>query len=132
MNLATARYSKKQSLRILCSLFSCCLLFRFMFLLLTLLVCSDIHLNPGPKRNRSCYNFSICHQNQSSTTAYNYEKINLEACNTVNKFDMICISELYLDSSKLSDSEQLSIKVYKLVRNDHPGNVRRGDVCLFP
>ena len=34
---------------------------------------------------------------------------------TVNKFDMICISELYLDSSISPDSQQLNIKNYKLV-----------------
>ena len=89
--LATARYSKKQSLQILYPLFSCCVFFRFTFLLLTLSACGDIHLNPGPKRNRSFYNFSIYHWSLSSITAHNYEKINLlEAFNRVNKFDMIC------------------------------------------
>ena len=98
--LATARYSKKQSLRIMCPLFPLCVFFRFTVLLLTLFVCGDIHLNPGPKRNRSRYNSSICHWNLNSITAHNYEKINLlEAYNTDNKFDMICISESYLDSS---------------------------------
>ena len=55
----------------------------------------------------------------------------LEACNTVNKFDMICISESYLDSSISSNSEQLNIEGYKLVRNHHLGNVRRGGVCSY-
>ena len=54
-----------------------CPLFRFTFLLLTLFVCSAIHLNPEPKRNRSFYNFSIYHWNLNSITAHNYEKINL-------------------------------------------------------
>ena len=49
---------------------------------------------------------------------------------TVNKFDMIYISELYLDSSISPDSQQLNIKNYKLVWNDNPGNVRRAGVCL--
>ena len=84
----------------MCPLFPLYVFFRFTFLLLTLFVCGNIHLNPGPKRNRSRYNSSICHWNLNSITAHNYEKINLlEAYNTDNKFDMICISESYLDSS---------------------------------
>ena len=39
-----------------------------------------------------------------SITAYNYKKF-------VNKFDMIWISESYLDSSLLPDNRQLNIKV---------------------
>ena len=43
-------------------------------------------------------------------TAHIYEKINVKAYNTVNKFDMICISESHLDSSMLSDNGQLNIE----------------------
>ena len=65
-------------------------------------------------------------------THHNYEKVNLlGAYNTVSKFDMICISESYLDSSLSSDSEQLSIEGYKLVRNDYPGSLRRGGACVY-
>ena len=89
-------------------------------------VCRDIHLNPTPKRNRSCSNFSIFHWNLNSITTHHYKTINLlEAF----KFDMICISKSYLDSSISSNSEQLNIE--ELVRNDHPGNVRRGGVCTY-
>lgn len=130
--LAAARYFKKQSLRILCPQFSCCVFFHFTFLLLSLYVCGDIHLNPGPTRNRPYYNFSICHWNLNSTTAHNYEKINLlQAYNTVNKFEMICISESYLDSSISPDSEQLNIESHKLIGNNHPGNVRTRGVCAY-
>ena len=129
INLATATYLKKHSLGILCPVPSCCLFFRFTFSPLTLFVRSDIHLNLMPKRNRSCYYFAIYHQNLNSATAYNYEKIKFEAYNTFTKFDMICISKSCQDSSILSNSEQLNIKGYKLVRNDHPGNVRRGVIC---
>ena len=31
----------------------------------------------------------------------------------------------------MSDSEQLNIEGYKLVQNDHPGNVRRGGVSAY-
>ena len=42
---------------------------------------------------------------------------------------MICLSESYLDPS--SDNDNQNINEYKLVRADHPGNVKRGGVCVF-
>ena len=108
--LATARQFKKKLLRILRPLFSCCAFFRFTFLLLILFVCGDIHLDPGLKRIRCFYNFSICHWNLNSITAHNHGKINLlKSYNTVKKFGLICISKWCLDSSISSDSEKLSI-----------------------
>ena len=80
----------------------------------------------------SCYNFLICHWNLNSMTAHNFEKINLlEAYNTINKFDVICLSESYLDSSIASDNDNLNIKGYNLYRADHPNNVKRGGVCAY-
>ena len=65
-------------------------------------------------------------------TAHNFEKINLlEAYNTINKFDVICLSESYLDSSIASDNDNLNIKGYNLYRADHPNNVKRGGVCAY-
>ena len=71
---ATAKYSKKQSLRIQCSL-SSSIFFHFSHVFTTDFISGgDIHLNPGPKRNKSCYNFSIFHWNLNSITAHNYVK----------------------------------------------------------
>ena len=54
-------------------------------------------------------------------TAHNFEKINLlEAYITINKFDVICLSESYLDSCIASDNDNLNIKGYNLYRADHP------------
>ena len=45
---------------------------------------------------------------------------------------MICLSESYLDSSVSSDNDNLYIRDYnKLVRADHPGNIKRGGVCVY-
>ena len=44
---------------------------------------------------------------------------------------MICLSESYLDASVSSDNDNLNIDGYKLVRADHPGNVKRGGVCVY-
>ena len=63
-----------------------------------LLIWGEVELNPGPKKTRSCYNFSLCQWNLN-----NFSKISLlEAYNVQNKFD-ICISETYLDSSFPND-----------------------------
>ena len=44
---------------------------------------------------------------------------------------MICVSESYLDLTFLSDSEDINIKGYKLVRADYPNNTKRGGVCVY-
>ena len=111
--------------------FSC--KFHFVFLLLILFVCGNIELNLGPKNRNSCYIFSICHWSLNSITACNFAKVNLlQACNVIHDFDMICLSKSYLDSSVSSGNDNLYIKDYKLLRVDHPGNVKkRWCVCLF-
>ena len=128
-----ARYFKKKSLRVAATVF--CFLsfgFRFVFILLILFVCGDIELNPGRKNRNSCYNFSICHWNLNSITAHNFAKVNLlQAYNVIHDFDMICLSESYLDSSVSSNNQNLHIKDYKLVSDDHPGNVKRGGVWIY-
>ena len=79
----------------------------------------------------SCYNFSICHWNLNSIAAHNFAKVNLlQAYNAIHDFDMICLSESYLDSTVSSDNDNLYIRDYKLVRADHPGNIERV-VCAF-
>ena len=68
----------------------------------------------------------------NSLTAHNFEKVYLlEAYNTVNKFDIICLSESFLDSSILTENNNLKINGYKMVRADHPNNVKRGGVCAY-
>ena len=82
----------------------------------------DVQLNPGTK-NKFDVNFSICHQNLNSIAAHNYAKVFLlKAYIAVYKFDIICISETYLDSSITSDDDNLEILGYKLIRSDHPSN----------
>ena len=76
-----------------------------------LLISGETESNPGPRRRDSCNNFSVCHWNLNNMTAYKFEKINLlDACNTINKFCVIYLSEFYLDSSIASDSDGLNIK----------------------
>ena len=74
----------------------------------------------------------MCHWNLNSITATNFTKVNLlQAYNAIQDLDMICLCELYLDSSVSSDNDDLYIKDYKLVRADHPWNVKRWCMHLF-
>ena len=76
---------------------SCNLLYWLYILLITL--SGDVELNPGPKR-KATQTLSICHWNLNSICAHNFAKLSLlRAYVSVQKFDIICLSETYLDSS---------------------------------
>ena len=124
-----ARYFKKKSPLVAAPVF--CFFsfgFRFVFIVLILFVCGDVELNPGPINRNSCYNFSICHWNLNSIAAHNFAKVNLlQAYNAIHDFDMICLRIL----SRFIFNDNLFIKDYKLVTADHPGNVKRGSVCVY-
>ena len=91
------------------------------FTLLLLFMLEDVQLNPGPNKNNSSRKFSVCHWNLNSLATHNFEQVGaLEAYNTINKFDIICVSESYLDSTFSTDSKDINIKGYKLVRANHP------------
>ena len=91
----------------------------------------DIKLNPGPKPN-SCKSFSICHWNLNSITSHNFIKASvLIAYNSIHKFDIICLSETYLNTETLSNNENLNIPGYNLIRADHLSNTKRGGVFIY-
>ena len=96
------------------------------FLVLLLLSHGDIEVNPGPKRKIS--KFSCCHWNVNSIVAP--DKLSLiKLYSTVQKYDIICISETFLDSSVNKSS--FLIPGYHLLRADHPNSLKKGDVCLY-
>ena len=96
---------------------------------LILLTHSDVGTNPSPKKSHSY--FSCCHWNVNSLIAHNMLKVHLlEAYNTVHKYDFICISETYFDSSVESDDDDPRINGYKLIRMDLPLKLKRGGVCI--
>ena len=91
----------------------------------------DVQLNPGPK-NKPEVNFSIFHWNLNSIAANNYAKVFLLiAYIAVYKFNIICISETYFDTSITSDDGNLEILGYNLIQSDHPSNSKRGGVCIY-
>ena len=49
----------------------------------------------------------------------------------IYNYDVICLSETYLDSSILSDDNNLEIPGYDLIRADHPSNSKRGGVWVY-
>ena len=55
----------------------------------------------------------------------------LKAYIAIHKFDIICLSETYLDSSTTSDDDNLAISGYNLIRSDHPSNNKRCGVCIY-
>ena len=95
-----------------------------------LLLHGDIEPNPGP-RNTKNHLPSFCHWNLNNLPAHNFAKmLLLKACNTIYKYDVICLSEIYLDSSIPSDYVSLDLEGYNLVCADHPNNVKRSGVCV--
>ena len=50
----------------------------------------------------------------------------IEAYNSNHKYDFICISGTYLDSSVSDDDEELAMEGYNVIHADHPSNVRKG------
>ena len=100
---------------------------RFVFTLVISFPCRNIELYPGPKNRNSNNNFSICHWNLNRTSSHNFAKVNpLEAYIPIHDFDIIFfLSESCLNSSLFFDNNNLSINDYKLVRADHPGDVKK-------
>ena len=96
-----------------------------------ILLSGDIETNPGPKPI-SGQSFSICHWNLNSISAHNYTKISLlTAYVLAYNFDIICLSETYLNSETSTDDQNLEIPDYCLLRADHPSNSKRGGVCII-
>ena len=59
-----------------------------------------------------------------------YQPITSCPC-TIHKYDILCISEAYVDSSVSVDDTTLSLLGYNVVWSDHLKNVKRGGVCLY-
>ena len=96
-----------------------------------ILLSGDIETNPGPKPI-SGQSFSICHWNLNSISPHNYTKISLlTAYVLVHDFDIICLSETYLNSETSTDDQNLEIPGYCLLCADHSSNHKRGGACIF-
>ena len=88
----------------------------------------DIEMNPGPKPS-SCNKFYICHWNLNSISTDNFIKLSfLHDYISIYNFDILCLSETYLDSTTSSNDSNLVIPGYDLYRADHLSNVNCGGI----
>ena len=76
---------------------------------LLLLLSGDIEINPGPKWS-SVINF--CHWNLNGLISHDFIKVPLvDVFITSNKFDLVCLSETFLDSTIPNDDVKIQIKL---------------------
>ena len=74
----------------------------------------------------------MCHLNLNNVVLHNFSKIQaLIAYNCIHKFDIIYLSESYLNSEILSSDSNLQIARFNFARMNHPSNSKRGGVCLY-
>ena len=95
-----------------------------------LLVCSgDININPGPKtKNQILFR----HWNLNGLAAHNFTIVYLlQVLSVTHDYDIICLSETFLDSSISNDAVRINIKGYNLLRADNPISKKRGGVCMY-
>ena len=91
----------------------------------------DIEFNPSPKSNMLNQCFSIFHWNLNSISAHLFTKVSLlSAYVSVQKSDIIFLSENYFNSEIPSDEKVSEIPGYNLVKEDHPSNSKGGGVCV--
>ena len=102
--------------------------FLFFFIQNLLSCCGDIEENPGPKYS----SLTFCHWNLNGLTAHDSTKISLlQAYITQHNDDIICLTEIFLNSSILSDDNRIKIDEYYLIRSDHPSVSKKGGVCIY-
>ena len=107
----------------------CFSLLTLLYIFILLKCHGDIELNPGPRKLKSS-SLSVCHWNLNSLCAHNFSKLTqLKAYNSLYKYDFICLSETYLDST--IPDKLIEIKGCKPVRAAHPDNIKRGGACIY-
>ena len=96
-----------------------------------ILLSEDIKTNPGPTPG-SGQCFSVCHWNLNSITAHNFAKLSLlTAYNLVHSFDIIYLSETYLNSETPPNDTRLELPGYNLFRSGQPSNNKKRGVCVY-
>ena len=95
---------------------------------LSLLMSGDVHPNPGPMTRP----LKFCHWNLNSILSRDSVKVSLiQAYNLVFNFDLIALSETYLNTSIGNDAFNHEGFSRDIFRSDHPSNAKRGGVCLY-
>ena len=98
--------------------------------LMRLVLCPDIHPNPGPGRSNNFAGgfFSFCNWNLNTLSKEDFTRITLlEAHNTEHNYDIISLCETSLD-----DNVQVpEMPGYKFHSCNHPDGNRSGGVGIF-
>ena len=99
---------------------------------ITIKLSGNIEENPGP-RSMSSDSLSICYDgNLNSIPTHNFIKLPLlHAYISVNKFDIIYLSETFLDSSISSNGDNLEVPGYTVVPTDNPNNTKGGGAWIY-
>ena len=99
-----------------------------LYIKILLYCCGDIELNPGPKQS----SLTFCHWNLNGIAAHDFIKISLlQGYITNRNFDIICLSETFLNSTIDSEDNRLKIEGYNLIRSDDPSGSKKGGVCIY-
>ena len=89
-----------------------------------------LHGNTEPNPRLKTNKFSIFHRNLNSLSAHSFSRLTQsKAYNSIYKYDFICLSETYLDSS-IPDN-LINIEGFKLVCSDHPDSMKRGGASIY-
>ena len=75
---------------------------------------------------------SICHWNLNSISAHDYVNFSLlRVYPTFHKFNTICLSEIYLNSSNSPNDDTSERSGFDLMCSDHSFNSKRGGVSIY-
>ena len=84
--------------------------------------CRDIEENLGPNYS----SLTFCHWNLNGLTAHDSTKISLlQAYITQHNYNIICLTETFLNSSILSDDNRITTERFNLIRSDHPSDSKK-------
>ena len=68
----------------------------------------------------------------NSIAAHDFSKLDaLKVFNTIHNFNLICLSETFLDSSFSQNDPDLNIAGDEMIRADHPLNIKQGRVSIY-
>ena len=105
------------------------LFFDSLFSKIILVNSGDTETNPGPRKSSP---IKFCHWNLNGLAAHDFIKVPLiEAFVSTHNFDILCLSETFLDSTIDLNDDNINIDGYSIFRADHPSNNKRGGVVYI-
>ena len=105
------------------------LFFDTIFSKILLVNSGDIETDPGPRKSSP---IKICHWNLNGLAAHDFIKVPLiEAFVSTHNFDILCLSEIFLDLTIDLNDGNINIDGSFILRVDHPSNNKRGGFCIY-